>query len=81
MKKEKDNSNEAVATDEFFTALAQSVEEEILQEKNTIVTPTEKKFKEYLQQHLPQSIEIHCKVRFLDVLHRAVERKLAPHFL
>ena len=43
---------------------------------NTIVTPTEKKFKEHLQQHLPENIEIHCKVRFADVLHPDIGNRL-----
>ena len=42
---------------------------------NTIVTPTEKKFKEYLHQHLPENIEIHCKVRFVDVLPEDVTKE------
>jgi len=43
---------------------------------NTLVTPTEKKFKEYLQKHLPENIEIHCKVRFADILHPKVYKTL-----
>ena len=44
--------------------------------KNTIVSPTEKEFKEYLHQHLPANIEIHCKVRFADVLSSDVTNEL-----
>jgi len=43
---------------------------------NTLVTPTEKKFKEYLHQHLPPSIEVHCKVRLADILHPEVIKTL-----
>ena len=46
------------------------------EKKNTIVTPTEKKFKEHLQHHLPANIEIHCKVRFADVLRSEIINKL-----
>ena len=46
------------------------------EKKNTIVTPTEKEFKEYLHQHLPTNIEIHCKVRFADVLRSEITDKL-----
>jgi len=43
---------------------------------HTIVTPTEKKFKEHLQKHLPANIEIHCKVRFADILRQEITDKL-----
>jgi very-short-patch-repair endonuclease len=32
------------------------------------LSPAEKEFKEYLRQHLPEEIEIHCKVRLADIL-------------
>jgi len=43
-----------------------------LQGINTFNTPTEKKFKEHLRRHLPENIEIHCKVRLVDVLHPVI---------
>ena len=47
-----------------------------LRGKNTIVTPTEKKFKEHLRQHLPAIIEIHCKTGLIDILHPEIKKKL-----
>ena len=36
--------------------------------KKEFLSPSEKEFKKYLHQNLPENIEIHCKVRLADIL-------------
>jgi hypothetical protein len=38
------------------------------QQGKWLITQNENKFKKHLRKHLPQSLEIHCNVRLIDVL-------------
>jgi len=67
--------------DKLFPFAQNSTEEQAQgtnKKKNTLITPTEKKFKEHLHQHLPTNVEIHCMVRLYDILPDETQEKLTP---
>jgi hypothetical protein len=60
--------------DKLFPFAQNSTEEQVQiinKKQNTkkeFLSPSEKEFKKYLRQNLPENIEIHCKVRLADIL-------------